>query len=540
MGYEFRRLDESKRLLEGNTNQGTWCLTSDDPIQIGTSEIEFTADLSLDNLSSTLVSHVGNGTGATTMTVQNALELDAVSIFKFMTEVERNDVMGLVGSVNVSSAVQKALDYAEVTQRPITGWGRVRLENTLNPYTSIWGIGGGQFQGAGLRFVWMGTDDKVMAILGEDIQGLSFRNFRIDCQFVTTPAAMMWFEQGLHGGVFDELCFRGYHTGSFGGGTYAEHDGIVFVGGDGTTSKYDVSQNKISRIEFVRTRNCITVTDSVPTGEAPGNSNTISEIIAICNGHVFKSPGSNNRFQNCEVYVDSGSGGHAFVMDGGNAFGWTFDNLDADGYAGTAGWEPIHANTAGAVNLFTWDGGILWPRGGNVPAPVLDAGATGGKVVRYGIFNVNNVESTTHYTDTVKTASSLTTYNRGSPDGVMIDFAGSANFIGEGLMTVTGVSIAPAQYEISNKMMSVYIRGSATVGGTPGARIYFTIPGSKVAGINSPNMPISIYNNSTWSTGVATVSSSGTTVDCYINGSKSAAWTAGAIEIQAMIRFPIQ
>lgn len=486
---------------------------------------------------SAMIGHLPSGVDAVATTIYNMFERGSVSLFEFMSTLQENNVRGNIGDIDVSTAFQKAMDKAETTQRPVVGYGTPALMNTVNPYTSIWGIGGGQFEGKGLRFKWLGSANKVFAILGEDIQGWSFRNFRIDCQFVTTPADMMWFEQGLHGGCFDELCFRGAQTGPFSGGTYYGHNGIIFIGGDGVTSKYDVSQNKFSRIEFVRTVKCIEVTDSVPTGEAPGNSNSFRDIIAICNGPVFKSPGSNNAFENIEVYVDSGSGGHAFVMHGGNAFGWTFKNLDADGYSGAAGWEPIHSTTAGDVCLFSWDGGIIWPRSAVVPNPVLDAG-TGTKGQRYFIQNVNNVDSTTLSLNAVKTAQGITTYGRNDFDGLLIDFTGTAAFSASGSMTVTSATFAPAQYSREFKMMFITLKAEFTLGGVASNILFLQIPGGHIANV-SQEMDIRIRMASTWQNGIAVTTAGSGVIQVYVNES-SPNWTLGSTAVRMNLRIGIQ
>lgn len=484
------------------------------------------------NTGSDQIGHFADGAGAQLITLHDLIELDSVSMFKYMTEVQRNDVIGGTFSVNVSSPIQKVIDHATTTQRIVRGYGIPRLEDKIYLNTSFISDAGGMFEGQGTVFKWFGSGDRVFE-LPAYVQGWIFERFRVDCSNVTSDTIMIYGSQGLRECTMRNVEGKGYYNA----GTYANHDFMKIIGGSGAT-KYDMSQNTFEQISLLRCRNGIEVTD--PSSQGPGNGNKIDGLIALCNGPVVKLPGSANKFINNEVYVDTGSGGHAYILDGQYAYGWSFDTCDFDGALGTAGWEPIHGNSAGSVSLASFDGGINSIRGGNKPDLVLDAG-TGGKQKRYSVINMNNEDSTTFQVNAITTGQGIATNNRNTYDSNMVDYSGTATLTGSGAMTLSGVTLAPCQFEKTGKMMTIIAKAIFTIGGTPSSTVSLSLPTIPIgtnSAINSGAMPIWIFNNGAWSIGTASVTSGGNAINCFVNNSATP-WTAGAGEIDINLNIPI-
>lgn len=494
---------------------------------------------------SALIGHTPSGSGATQTTVYQMFENDPISIFRFMSETQRNDVQSGSASVDVSTAVQKAFDIAYgagSVVRAVTGWGKAKLLSTVTLRTSILGLGAAALNGKGLTFSWQGSGAKVFDVPVYD-SGWVFFNFRIDSQTVTSDVYHMYCDTGLNGALFMNVEFRGYHTGSFWGGTYANHDALSAVGGSGAT-KYDFSNNTFLNCQFNRTRTGVVVLND-PAAGGPGNTCRFIQCFSLCNGPSVKLWGSSNSFDTFEANTEAGS--HTFYMAGGFAANWSFGGCEMQTADSGVGNEPLYADTVGAAMLATFKGGsLLQSAGGGFPALVLDAGATGGKKYRYSTENVNNVNISTDLTiDRVALGRGVVFYNGGLMSGEWTTpafFAG--NFTGNGAMTVTVLAgqVATYEYFYSGKMMTVnFTINNFTIAGTPNTQVKIAIPNSSVSAKQTVN-PVLVKDNGTWRIGFADVEAAGTTILIFADPTGGTNWTASATNsaIQGSITFEIQ
>lgn len=352
------------------------------------------------SIGATLVGYIANQTGAVATTVASRLDWEPISIFNFMSEVQRNDVQSGGATSDVASAIQKAHDAAGSVplgspQRYVTGWGKCKVLTGINGRAAMMGQGGGVENGLGLTFSWQGSGDKVFEFATYD-SGWFFEKFRIDSTSVTTDVTHMYFDAGLNGADFELVELRGFHSGAAFGGTYKNHDGIYINGGIAPSTKFDISQNTFKKVSFNRLRNGFTATD--PSGQGAGNGMHFDTCFSWCNGWTIKACGANNQLTNNEFNAEAGN--HTVIPSGPFAVGWVCNTADLGTADPADGNQPFYFDTPGSANIVSFKGGTLEDsNAGGLPALVKDAGATGGKSIRYSVEGMNNENSTTYHSD---------------------------------------------------------------------------------------------------------------------------------------------
>jgi len=307
--------------------------------------------------------------------------------------------------------------------------GQYVVSSTIVAMASFCGEGPYE-NNVGSRIKWVGSADKVFSFPDEYKTGWSFENLEIDMSNVTTDCTGMHFAQGVNNASFRNLRFKGWYSGgSFYGGTYKNHDGIFVVGGSGVGgTPYNMSNCIFDHCFFVRTRNCVTVTNPVP--DSSGTNCTFNACLSISSGWFAKMGGANNTFIACET--NSMAGSHTFILDTGFAYSWLFLNCDFGTESSAPGNEIIAATYADAVNFATILNGTLELsyNGGAydaVPDLVLDPGATGGRVLRYMAHGINNFQSNILRVEQIKLGQAL---------------GGELNFYEEGTFTPVFTSLA--------------------------------------------------------------------------------------------------
>lgn len=447
------------------------------------------------NTGSDQIGYKSAGSGSELISLQDLLDSEEVSIFKFMTEVQRNDVQSYTGSVDVTSAIQRAHDYAN--GRVITGWGACRITNQINATSSMIGIGGGIFEGGGLSFIWHGSSNRVFNFSTYK-QGWRFENFRVDTRNVLTPNTALYFAGGLVGAKFSMIETRGYHSGPAWGGTYADHDGIL-IDTDGVTN--NSTQNQFDQVYLVKNRRGLTFLDGGLIGD--GGGNIFSNGYGWCKEYNIKSTGPAFMIQggdfNCEA------GGFNFVQSGNFAAGWVYEGVQAT-QAMNADFI-IRADVAASFGLFNWTGGNISSNEGG-SAKILSSAGNGSHIFRYTISGETNGTSSAVQSDNFYAGQGFYSENRGTADGAWTTPSFSAgDYTGQGAMTVSVIAgnVGDFKYTFYGKTMTVkFSIAGITIGGTPSQAIRIAIPNSQTVESYSSN-PISTKDNGTWEIGTAEV-----------------------------------
>lgn len=480
-----------------------------------------------------LIGFVQSGLGAVQRTAQD----------KMRDRLDLRDFGVKAGDGNAyTSESQKAFNEANSLSIACYGpSGNIIIDDTVIPMCSI--IGDGPFEnGTGMTFEWQGSANKVMQFT-DYVSGWDFINFRIDMSNVTTDTIAMAFDAGLNVARFVNIEAKGRHSGPSFGGTYFNHDGIVVVGGNGTGTPYNMSNNMFDHVFLLRCRDGIVVTD--PDSAGSGTNNTFRTLFSWCSRNTVRMAGPNNTFTGCETNTEAGQ--HTYVLSGQFAYAWNFNNCDYGTAASTSGNEPIYADTPGAVNIACIQGGTLEQSadGGTLGELVYDAG-TGGKTYRYFEHGVNNHDSTTTRTNKISVGQSISFVEQGGTltGGWVAEAYSGSNFTGSDSMTVTvdsGDQIT-YQYFMNGKFMTVLFSiDNFTVGGTPDSEVQIKIPGGKVSA-RAVSAIINTKDNGTWAFGFAFVDVGGTKILCFRDATGGTNWSAStnASSVQGQITFEIQ
>lgn len=448
------------------------------------------------NTGSQQIGHLPSGSGAVKTTVYQKFENDTVSIFDFMTEVQRNDVQGYIGSVDVSSAIQKAHDKA--AGRIITGWGKCKITHQIDATSSMVGIGGGIFEGQGLEFFYTGAANKIFNFASYE-SGMRFENFRTNSNTITSDCTHMYFEQGIVGAKFSMVENRGYFSAPNGWiGTYANQDGIILYT-DGIVG--NATQNTFDQVYFSRLRRGFTAIDAGGIGD--GGGNIFTNGFGWCKEYCIKSAGPSLLIKGGDY--NCSTGGFNFIQTGSFAAGWSYEGVQATQEMNSD--YIIRGDTAGSFNLFNWTGGnIASNEGGG--ARLLSSAGNGTHVFRYTISGETSSTGPAVQSDNFYAGQGFYSQNRNTADGVWTTptFA-AGDYTGQGSMTVTVIStnVDDFKYTFFGKTMVVkFSVANITIGGTPAPAIRINIPaGVSVASYGSN--PVTIKDNGTWGIGSAEV-----------------------------------
>ncbi|HEX6827281.1 MAG TPA: hypothetical protein VF077_13260 [Nitrospiraceae bacterium] len=140
-------------------------------------------------------SYTPSGTGASTTTVDDELDRTIVTDMRFMSEVQKGDVLSNSGLTDVTSPIQKALDYAMTNGLTLDAVPGTRLVSaTLNISTGSCGL-----WGRGINTVFKRTGDygDTFKFTGNDttgalINGNSFGNLAVKATGLMSSGAHLW------------------------------------------------------------------------------------------------------------------------------------------------------------------------------------------------------------------------------------------------------------------------------------------------------------------------------------------------------------
>lgn len=370
------------------------------------------------------------------------------------------------GITDDTSTLQNAIDWCNSKNTTLFVQSGNYLFSSLTVNCSIKGEGA-PLNNAGTVFKWDGTGT-VLFNTPTYISGWCFENFTIDASGFSNACQMWTWDHGINGQYFNNIKWKGYHTGPSFGGTYANQDGLYVVTGNVIGPvKYDFSNNIFIGCQWQRCRNGVTASAD-PSLQGPGNENTFIGCFSWVNGWAVKLFGASNTMQNFEVNTEAGH--HAFVQSGAFASNWVYLTCEFDQATFGDGNQPIYADTVGAFNICTVFGGQLFPAedSSGTNSLVKDAGATGGKVFRYLASGINNYSSNDLWVDNIILGQAL----GGSKElyeetSITPTFTGLTENPGSGTITKTGDFCRIGRMVFWE--VTIHVAGGATtssVGGT--------------------------------------------------------------------------
>lgn len=180
-------------VLQGNSQAATyWRVVATGQVSIDSTDLSF--ELALVN-SASMALYQPSGTDAVSSSVRDELDRHVVSSLRFMTEVQRNDVLGRVGSVDVSSPIQKWADYCETHQCTgdgVPGFYLLGATITVNAESTV-------LKCRGPNTVFLRTADygDTFVFTGNDVTGATLNNCGLsDCRIYNggtmTSGAHIW------------------------------------------------------------------------------------------------------------------------------------------------------------------------------------------------------------------------------------------------------------------------------------------------------------------------------------------------------------
>jgi hypothetical protein len=124
--------------------------------------------------------------------------------------------------------------------------------------------------------------------------------------------------------------------------------------------------------------------------------------------------------------------------------------------------------------------------------------------------------------------------------GTVVYSAGNFTALGSMIWTVDAGDVTTYAYNIVYKTMTVYISlNNTSISGTPAASLIIKIPNGKLSA-NTLSMPIFLYNNSIYQTGIADIVTGSNNISIYNAGLTN--WTASTNTtiVRGSLTFEIQ
>lgn len=247
-----------------------------------------------------LINYLPSGTGATERTVFYEFDNHIISPLRFMSEVQRNDVLGHIGSVDVTAALQNWLDYL-MTHKASGLWlagSYLHSDTLLIESGDITLIG----QGRNTKLIRTGDFGDSIAILGTGpvgagswVENVGIFDIQIESHGLTTSGSLLRMD-GLRFGEF-----RGIHL----------RDGFEQITVEGST------QLQFRHVYGV----CTNIYGGSPTGrtlcrfkEDGGNSPTATNSAVYMSDYNFSGSPSSAMFDYA-LSIEQESDGH-FMSNG--------------------------------------------------------------------------------------------------------------------------------------------------------------------------------------------------------------------------------
>lgn len=302
------------------------------------------------------------GTGAVTKSLQSKAR-ERVSWFDFMTPSEEADVLAGTLSIDVTAAVQLALDacYGNGTNvRTLHCIGKAKITSKLIINCGL--QGDGPFEnGNGAVFVWYGAGSTVLESASPP-SGLTFKNFAVDMRNVTTDTLAFHFTRGLVGSYWECVRFIAWNDGNpnFFTCTFKNHDSILIDGDNGAGGKADISLNTYKKVFMERCRRGITTTD--PYNQAAGGESSFEDCFGLCKEWVFRTTGHGNRWSGGDfaaratfsIWKFSGNWAGGNVIEGVSADTQTSGDYAIISDADTSGMGAMGVVIGGKISVGSW------------------------------------------------------------------------------------------------------------------------------------------------------------------------------------------